>query len=222
MKYRAQENKMTYRVIILALLFSMNANAKPAHHSTGKQDKIVEPQNYTQTSEDDLTNQLTNHRWQITQIMKQPGFSFNADHWYFNFAANGRYKAFGSCNYLSGHFKSDNAGTFRISNLDGSNNHCANTKDEEAMVFNMPILADNFVINGETMLLKSNGQPLIEFKVTERDIKSDMTNKNRHEKKSEKPNIKKSKHKKDTQAQADGPSRKEQKTTIIRKAIVAI
>ena len=127
---------MIFRVLLITLVFSVNAYAKPAHHTTTPQEKMAPTKPSSQATEDDLSWQLSSHGWQISQIAKQPGFAFNADHWIFNFSSNGKYKAFGTCNYLSGNIKSDNTGTFRISNLVGSNNHCPDSKDEEILVFN--------------------------------------------------------------------------------------
>ena len=162
--------QMIFRVMVFTLLFSINAYAKPIHHQTPQQEKSNPSQTSTQATEDDLSKQLTSHGWQITQISKQSSFSFDADHWIFNFANDGKYKAFGTCNFLSGSFKTDNGGGFRISNLGGSNNHCNDAKDEETMIFNLLLLADGFEINGDALLLKSNGQPLINLKRSDQEV----------------------------------------------------
>ena len=151
---------MIFRVLLFTLLFSINAYAKP--------EKSNQSQTSIQATEDDLSKQLTSHDWQITRIAKQAGFSFNAEHWIFNFSSNGKYKAFGTCNHLSGNIKSDDTGTFRISNLVGSNNHCSDSKDEENMVFNTLLMIDAFEIKYGELLLKYNGQGLIELKPTDK------------------------------------------------------
>ena len=161
---------MIFRIMLFTLLFSINAYAKPIHYQTTQQEKSNPLQTSIRATEDDLSKQLTSHGWQITQISKQSSFSFDADHWIFNFANDGKYKAFGTCNFLSGSFKTDNGGGFRISNLGGSNNHCNDAKDEETMIFNLLLLADGFEINGDALLLKSNGQPLINLKRSDQEV----------------------------------------------------
>lgn len=172
---------MIFRVLILSLLLSINAYAKPTLHATTPQAKSGATQNNAQSREDDLISQLNSHGWQVTQIAKQSGFNFDADHWIFNFAPNGKYKAFGTCNYLSGSFKTDTNGNFRISNLDGSNNRCEDGKDEETAIFNMLLLADSYEINGDTLLLKSNGQPLINLKASDKNVNQTVAHKSRKE-----------------------------------------
>ena len=161
---------MIFRVMVFTLLFSISAYAKPTHHSTTHQGKENPSQTSSQATEDDLSKQLTSHGWQITQISKQSSFTYDADHWIFNFANDGKYKAFGTCNFLSGSFKTDNGGAFRISNLGGSNNRCDDAKDEETMIFNLLLLADSFEINGDALVLKSNGQPLISLKRSDQEV----------------------------------------------------
>ena len=172
---------MIYRVLILTLLLSTSAHAKPSHHSTSNQDKSSASQTISHASEDDLSKQLTSHNWQITQVSKQPGFALDPDHWIFNFSSGGKYKAFGTCNYLGGNFKADGAGAFRISNLDGSNNRCEDAKEEETMVFNMLLLADSFEISGDGLLLKSNGQALIGLKASDKEVDRSVAHKSRVE-----------------------------------------
>lgn len=179
---------MIVRVIALILAFSFNAYAKPAHHSASVHESRAPSPT---ASEDDLAKQLTNHGWQITQMSKPAGLTFDADHWYFNFASNGKYKAFGSCNYVGGSYKVDGTGTFRINNLDGSNNHCGDGKDEEAAVFNILLMADSYEINGDTLLLKSTGQPLMTLKVSDKIVDLNLAHKSHGENKSKKLSQKK-------------------------------
>jgi heat shock protein HslJ len=157
---------MIFRVMALTLLISINAIAKPINHLTSDQGQQPQAKETAKSFEDDLSRQLTSHSWQITNIPKQSEFKFDEHHWIFNFTNNGKYKAFGTCNYLTGSYKTDNTGAFRISNLDGSNNHCENAKEDEAKVFNMLLMADSLVIKGESLILKTNGQALIELKAT--------------------------------------------------------
>jgi heat shock protein HslJ len=165
---------MILRVLILTLLLSINAYAKSIHHTS------KHPQNNTvsvkepQAPKGDINKQLADHNWQITQVIKQAEFSLGDDRWVFNFAANGKYKAFGTCNFLSGSYKTDEAGMFRVSNLDGSNNSCGDEKDEEAIIFNMLLLADSFEINGDALILKSSGQALMELRTSNKEVSSSV------------------------------------------------
>lgn len=161
---------MIFRAMALTLLLSINAIAKPINHLTSDQDQQAPAKETARSFEDDLSRQLTSHSWQITNIPKQSEFKFDEHQWIFNFTNNGKYKAFGTCNYLTGSYKTDNAGAFRISNLDGSNNHCENAKEDEAKVFNMLLMADSLAINGENLILKTNGQALIELKATNNQV----------------------------------------------------
>ena len=206
---------MIFRVLVFTLLFSINAYAKPVHHSTPHQDKSSQSQTNSQASEDDLTKQLTSHNWQITQITKQPKINLDEDSWIFNFASNGKYKGFGNCNYLSGSFKTDNAGAFRISNLDGSNNHCDDVKDDEPMVFNMLLLADSFEMNGDGLLLKSNGQVLIGLKTTDKEVTRSVAHKTKGDKSAGKSAHKKTDKKsgkKSASSKAKSSSKSDQKS----------
>jgi len=197
---------MILRVLVLSLFLSMNAYAKPSHHKvTFPDNKNTPSPQTTKPSEDDLSSQLTSHGWQIAQIPKQQGITLDDEYWYFNFAANGKYKAFGSCNYVGGNYKVDSAGTFRISNLDGSNNRCEDGKDDEAAVFNMLLLADSFEINGEGLSLKSSGQTLISFKASDKIVDVNAAHKSRAERKLGKSHSKsaeKSAHKKSGKSKA--------------------
>jgi hypothetical protein len=176
---------MIFRGLLIALLLSVNAYAKPAYLSSTPKEKTAATQTSSQVTEDDLTKQLTSHGWQITQITKQPGFAFDADHWIFNFSSNGKYKAFGTCNYLSGNFKIDNTGVFRINNLVNSNNHCSDGKDEEIMVFNELLMTDNVELKDGKLLLISNGQGLVELKPTDKLVNMKATAKTQKVKKPE-------------------------------------
>jgi len=178
----SQGNHMIIRVLVFTLLFSMNAYAKPTLYATSPDPKSAGSEAKAKSADGTLNNQLTSHNWKINNVSKQTSFSFDADHWIFNFAANGKYKAFGTCNFLSGNYKTDEAGGFRISNLDGSNNHCEEAKDEETIIFNMLLLADSFEINSEGLTLKSVGQPLIEFKPSEKDVSRNVAHKTKREK----------------------------------------
>ena len=197
---------MIFRVMALTLLFSINAYAKPNHHLATSQDQKAQAKDTVKYSEDDLSGQLTSHSWQITKVAKESEFNFDEHQWIFNFASNGKYKGFGNCNYLGGAYKTDHAGAFRISNLDGTNNHCEKAKGEEALIFNMLLMADSLSIDGETLLLKSNGQALIELKASDKEVKQNQTQKSHLERnvdskksiKSQKTKAKQSKSEKTT------------------------
>jgi heat shock protein HslJ len=187
----SQGNHMIVRVLVFTLLFSMNAYAKPTLHATTPNQKITASETKSQIADGSLNTQLTSQNWQITQVTKQGSFSVDPDHWIFNFAANGKYKAFGTCNFLSGGYKTDEAGTFRISNLDGSNNHCSDEKDEEAIIFNMLLLADSFEMHGDTLLLKSSGQTLMELKQSDKEVSRSVAHKTKSDKSAGKSHRKK-------------------------------
>lgn len=152
------------------LLLSINAYAQPNHHKAFEQDQKLQAKDTTKNSENDLSSQLTKNNWHIINIAKEPEFNIDERHWIFNFASNGKYRGYGICNYLSGSYKTDNTGTFRISNLNGSNNHCDNTKDNEAKVFNRLLMVDSLIINGESLILRTNGQASIELKATNNQV----------------------------------------------------
>ena len=173
---------MFLRVFILTIFLCINAYAKPIDQLTSNENKNLQPKNIAKYSEDDLKNLLISHAWQIKKVTKQPEFEFNTNHWIFNFQSDEKYRAFGICNYLKGSYEASNNGGFRISKLDSSNNHCDNAKDDEAKVFNMLIMADSFAIDRETLLLKNNGQVLIELEASDKDAKPEMEKRNHNSK----------------------------------------
>lgn len=187
---------MILRILVITLLFSVNAYAKPAHHATTPQEKNNPSQTISQASEDGLTKELTSHNWQISNILVTNSFTANTNHWLFSFNKTGQYKAFGACNYLTGEFSADNDGTFRLGKLKTSLNKCPESKDEEVMVFNMLLMADSIAVSGDTLLLKSGTKVMMELKPSDQDIKVRMT-KNSHGQK-----IKKASKSKNTKAKA--------------------
>ena len=56
---------MIFRVLLITLVFSVNAFAKLAYHTTTPQEKMAPTQPSSQATEDDLSKQLTSHGWQI-------------------------------------------------------------------------------------------------------------------------------------------------------------
>lgn len=200
---------MILRVLIFTLLFSINAYAKPTHHTTKHPQKNTVSEKKLQAPAGDINKQLTGHNWQITEVTKQASLTLGEDRWIFNFAANGKYKAFGTCNFLSGSYKTDEAGTFRVSNLDGSNNRCSEEKDEEALIFNMLLLADSFEMNGDTLILKSGGQALMALKPSDKEVSRSVAHKTKSEK-----SAGKSRHKKTDKTNAKRSTKSKAKSSL--------
>ena len=201
---------MILRVLILTLLLSSSAYAKPTHHTSKHSQKNSASENKPQATAGDINKQLTDHNWQITEVIKQAGFSLGDDRWVFNFAANGKYKAFGTCNFLGGSYKTDEAGAFRVSNLDGSNNRCGDEKDEEAIIFNMLLLADSFEINGDALILKSSGQALMELMPSDKEVSRSVAHKTKGESSG------KSRHKKKDKTSAKKSTKSKPKSSLKR------
>ena len=109
-------------------------------------------------------------RWQIREASGRENFSFNPDHWIFKFEENGNYKAFGNCNHVYGKFAADAAQTFRLRKLATTNNNCPAGRDEEVMIFNDLILANQYLIQDGQLLLKQDEKTLIVFEATNADV----------------------------------------------------
>jgi heat shock protein HslJ len=182
---------MNFRILLLVLLVSMNAYAKPARHATPPQDESSASQNDTTVTIENANKQLTSHGWQISRITENPSFTTNPDRWYFNLNSNGRYKAYGACNYFSGVYKTDMAGSFKISTLDSSNNQCDNTKNEEVMIFNELLMIDSFEINEGILMLKSAGLPALELQASDKIVEVTVVHKVRSAQNTDKPHGKK-------------------------------
>jgi len=179
---------MAFRLLLLTLIFCINAYAKPADRI---QNQNFENNNLAidaQFVEESSIKKLTTNPWQISRIFEISTFSFNPDHWYFNFDGNGRYRAYGACNYISGAYKIDIIGVFKISTLDSTNNNCDDTKDEEVNVFNVLLMADAFEIKESKLTLKSAGRPLIEFQSSEKNVSFTVVHKLHKPQKSTKSN----------------------------------
>jgi heat shock protein HslJ len=163
---------MIFRVVTLAVLFSMNAYAKPSltisYDDNARKSKLLE---------DDLTGALINHGWQITALPMQSRFKPDDKHWFFNFSENKKYKAFGNCNILSGSYQANNTGEFRISTLEGSKSNCSESKEEETMIFNLLLMIDHFEIKNDRLRFKSNGQDLIELNTSHKLVDTNLTRK---------------------------------------------
>lgn len=113
---------------------------------------------------------LHERHWQIREASGRENFSFNPDHWIFKFEENGNYKAFGNCNHVYGKFAADAAQTFRLRKLATTNNNCPTGRDEEVMIFNDLILANQYLIQDGLLLLKQNEKTLIVFEATNADV----------------------------------------------------
>jgi heat shock protein HslJ len=113
---------------------------------------------------------LHERRWQIRQASGKENFNFNPDHWIFKFEENGNYKAFGNCNHVYGKFAADAAQTFRLRKLATTNNNCPQGRDEEVMIFNDLILANQYLIQDGQLLLKQDEKTLIVFEATNADV----------------------------------------------------
>jgi heat shock protein HslJ len=173
---------MILRILVITIIFSVNAYAKPAQHATTSQEKNNPSQTISPASEDGLTKELTSHNWQISNILVKNNFTLKDDQWLFSFNKAGQYKAFGACNYLTGKFSAENNGTFRLGKLETSLNECPASKDEEIMVMNMLLMADSFAISGDTLLFKSGSKVMMELKPSNQDINTKMTKKSQDKK----------------------------------------
>lgn len=160
---------MALRLLLLTLIFSINVYAKPADRIQNTYLKNKLEMSAQPTGE--IPNKaLTSNPWQISRVFEISKFSLNPDRWYFNFDLNGKYKAYGACNFISGTYKIDAIGNFKISTLDSSNNECNDTKDQEVTIFNELLMADSFEINENSLILKSADHPLIEFQSSDKTV----------------------------------------------------
>lgn len=161
---------MAFRLLLLTLIFSINAYAKPTDRIQNQNFENKNLEMDAKSVEERSNKKLTTNPWQISRVFEISTFSFNPDRWYFNFDGNGRYRAYGACNYISGVYKTDIIGAFKISTLDSTNNNCDDTKDEEVNFFNVLLMADAFEIKESKLTLKSASRPLIEFQSSEKNV----------------------------------------------------
>ncbi|CEN56299.1 META domain-containing protein [Candidatus Methylopumilus turicensis] len=146
---------------------------------------VVKELKPTTATERTSLSELYNQNWQMSRILISNNFIAHENHWQFGFNKNGKYKAFGACNYLTGKFNASDDGAFRLGKLETSLNDCPESKDEEVMVFNMLLMADSFAIQGERLVLKSGGRVMMELRVYDQEINVQMA-KRSHSKKDKK------------------------------------
>ena len=120
---------------------------------------------------------LHDQGWQISKINSANHFVSQPNHWIFNFANTGKYKALGACNSITGSFTASNDGVFRLRKLETSHNECPESKDEETMVFNLLLMADSFGISNQVLTLKSGNKVLMEFSPNNQEIKLNIAHK---------------------------------------------
>ncbi|MFZ9658388.1 MAG: META domain-containing protein [Crocinitomicaceae bacterium] len=125
---------------------------------------------------------LHDQGWQISKINTANHFASQPNHWIFNFANTGKYKALGACNSITGSFTASNDGVFRLRKLETSHNECPESKDEETMVFNLLLMADSFGISNQVLTLKSGNKVLMEFSPNNQEIKLNIPHKTKAKK----------------------------------------
>jgi len=161
---------MTLRILILILIFPISLHAKPINPIQDPQNQNIKIDWDAKHTEETKNQGLASNPWQISRVFENANFKPMPDRWYFNFDRNGKYKAYGACNYISGNYKTDNNGSFKINTLVSSNNNCEGSKDEEVIIFNELLIADSFEINESTLTLKSAEHALIEFQLSDKTV----------------------------------------------------
>ena len=112
---------------------------------------------------DTSARHLASHAWKIIGINGVKDLNFKSTDSVFIFASNSEFKAFISCNYVSGKFEADDAGRFFLGKLNSSNKICAESKDQEVLIESMLLSANEFFINDQALILSSNGKPVLAF-----------------------------------------------------------
>lgn len=187
----AQIYPMTKTTLILATLLTLGACFKA--HAVESNLQVESPLSQQQSMERISLSELNRHHWQISKINNLASFQQKEKSWIFSFPASGKYKAFGICNIITGSFNAGDNGAFRLGKLETPTSECPESKDEEAMVFNLLLLADNFAIRRDLLILKSANQVLLELSPSDQEINAKIPTKSHSKKpsKSKKSNTRK-------------------------------
>lgn len=120
---------------------------------------------------------LVEHPWKLVGMRGVTDFTFDANQSVFVFSKHGDFKALLSCNFISGRFAADDGGKFLLSKLNFSHKTCTTSRDQEVAIVSMLLDANEFFINGETLMLGMQGKSILAFSPTEKHLDLNEVNK---------------------------------------------
>ena len=113
---------------------------------------------------------LIAHPWRIKPINTEQESIFSFENSILSFSKDYKFKALLSCNYISGRFDADDNGNFIIKKLYSSNRSCFDSSRQEALLKSKLLLADEFFISRQTLVLGTKGSTTLAFVETNSSI----------------------------------------------------